>query len=127
MEIVIRNASADPIYRQIVEQIKAQIIDGRLEPGEALPSIRNLARDLQISVITTKRAYDELERAGFLDTVGGKGTFVADTNHELLREARMHAIEEHFSRGITEARRIGIGQSEIVRMIELLFDEDREV
>ncbi len=89
MKIIISNSSADPIYEQIGKQIKAQILSGDLEEGSPLPSIRRLAQDLQISVITTKRAYDELEAEGFLNTVGGKGTFVAVQNKELLREKRM--------------------------------------
>ena len=126
MRIVILNSSSSPIYEQIAEQIKSQIIDGSLEPGASLPSIRNLAKELSISVITTKRAYDELEKAGFIDTVGGKGTFVADQNRELLREARMRIVEEHLAQAISEARKIGLDRSEVVRMIDLLTEEDNE-
>ena len=86
MELVIRNTTNQPIYDQIYSQIKAQIIAGKLSPGEALPSIRALAKDLRISVITTKRAYDELEREGFIYTIAAKGCFVAPKNVELLRE-----------------------------------------
>ena len=126
MRIVILNSSSSPIYEQIAEQIKSQIIDGSLGPGASLPSIRNLAKELSISVITTKRAYDELEKAGFIDTVGGKGTFVADQNRELLREARMRIVEEHLAQAISEARKIGLDRSEVVRMIDLLTEEDNE-
>lgn len=126
MKIVILNSSASPIYEQIANQIKAQIIDGGLEPGAPLPSIRNLAKELHISVITTKRAYDELESEGFIDTVGGKGTFVADQNRELLREARMRIIEDHLSNAITEAKKIGLEKTGIERMLNLLFGEDEE-
>ena len=86
MELIIRNTNNQPIYEQICTQIKAQIISGKLAPGEALPSIRALAKDLRVSVITTKRAYDELEADGFLYTVAGKGCFVAEKNLELIKE-----------------------------------------
>ena len=86
MELIIRNTNNQPIYEQICTQIKAQIISGKLAPGEALPSIRALAKDLRVSVITTKRAYDELEADGFLYTVAGKGCFVAEKNLDLIRE-----------------------------------------
>ena len=93
MRILISNSSPDPIYEQIVRQIKSQIISGDLVEGEPLPSIRKLAHELQISVITTKRAYEELEKEGLIDTVGGKGTFVASQNQELMREKRMKIVE----------------------------------
>ena len=88
MEIIIRNSSSQPIYEQIYTQIKDLILNGTLAEGDALPSIRGLAKDLRISVITTKRAYDELEREGFVNTVAGKGCFVAGTNRELIQEEK---------------------------------------
>ena len=124
MKIIVSNASGDPIYEQIVKQVKGQIIDGSLSPGSGLPSIRNLARDLQISVITTKRAYDELEKAGFIDTVGGKGTYVAEQNRELLREMRMKIVEEKLSEAASEARLIGLTMDELLQMVQLLYEED---
>ena len=105
MRIVISNASSDPIYEQIMGQIKQKIISGELKAGDALPSLRNLARDLGISVITTKRAYEELERAGFIDTVSGKGCFVAMQNTEFLKEQKMKIIEDKLSEAIAEAQR----------------------
>ena len=93
MELIIRNNSGQPIYDQISGQIKAQILSGALSPGDALPSIRGLAKDLKISVITTKRAYEELEREGFLTTVPGKGCFVAPQNPELVREDTLRRAE----------------------------------
>ena len=95
MELIIRNNSGQPIYDQISGQIKAQILSGALSPGDALPSIRGLARDLRISVITTKRAYDELENEGFIYTLPGKGCFVAERSTELLREENLRKIESH--------------------------------
>lgn len=123
MRIVIANSSQDPIYEQISRQIKAQIISGELAEGTMLPSIRRLAQDLAISVITTKRAYEELEREGFIDTVGGKGTFVAAQNPQFLREKRMRAVEEKLAAAVEEARLLGIGPKELARMLALLSQE----
>ena len=111
MKILLSNASPDPIYEQILRQIRAQILSGDLKEGEALPSIRKLALSLQISVITTKRAYDELEREGLIDTVGGKGTFVASPNAEFLREKRIRGVEEKLSDAIAEARHSAISRA----------------
>lgn len=124
VRIIISNSSPDPIYEQITRQIKAQIISGALAEGEALPSIRRLAMDLQISVITTKRAYDELEKEGFINTVGGKGTFVAVQNRELLREKKMKLVEEKLAEAVAEARLMGLGPSELADMLSLLYGED---
>ena len=124
MRILIANSSPDPIYEQISKQIKSQILSGDLAEGEPLPSIRRLAQDLQISVITTKRAYDELEREGFINTVGGKGTFVAIQNQELLREKRMKIVEEKLQAAVDEARMMGIGTDALVDMLRLLAKED---
>jgi GntR family transcriptional regulator len=124
MRILISNSSPDPIYEQISRQIKAQIISGELAEGEPLPSIRKLAQDLQISVITTKRAYDELEREGLLDTVGGKGTFVAAQQPDFLREKRMKAVEERLAAAVREARLMGLGMEELREMLRLLYEEE---
>jgi GntR family transcriptional regulator len=124
MKIIIANSSPDPIYEQISRQIKSQIISGELLEGQPLPSIRRLAQDLQISVITTKRAYDELEREGFINTVGGKGTFVAVQNPELLREKKMKIVEEKLAQAVGEARVMGIGIEQLVEMLQLLSKED---
>jgi GntR family transcriptional regulator len=124
VKIIISNSSPDPIYEQISRQIKAQIISGGLTEGAPLPSIRRLAQDLLISVITTKRAYDELEREGFLNTVGGKGTFVAVQNQELLREKKMKIVEEKLAQAVDEAKIMGIGLRELIVMLSLLFKED---
>jgi GntR family transcriptional regulator len=124
MRIIISNSSPDPIYEQISKQIKSQILSGDLAEGETLPSIRRLAQDLQISVITTKRAYDELEREGFLNTVGGKGTFVAVQNQELLKEKRMKVVEDTLAKAVEESRLMGIGEEDLVEMLRLLFKEN---
>jgi GntR family transcriptional regulator len=124
MRILISNASPDPIYEQIVQQVRAQILSGDLSEGDLLPSIRKLAKDLQISVITTKRAYEELEREGFINTVGGKGTFVAAQNPEFLREKRMKAVEEKLADAVDEAQMLGVGPDQLIEMLRLLYDED---
>jgi GntR family transcriptional regulator len=124
MRILISNASPDPIYEQIVQQVRAQILSGDLSEGDLLPSIRKLAKDLQISVITTKRAYEELEREGFINTVGGKGTFVAAQNPEFLREKRMKAVEEKLADAVDEAQLLGVGVDQLVEMLRLLYTED---
>jgi GntR family transcriptional regulator len=121
VRIIIANSSQDPIYEQITKQVKAQILSGALTEGEPLPSIRKLAQELGISVITTKRAYDELEREGFIDTVAGKGTFVAAQNTELLREKRRKIVEEKLAEAVSEARLAGIGAEELGTMLRLLL------
>ncbi len=123
MKIIISNASSDPIYEQIMGQVKQKIISGELKAGDALPSLRNLARDLGISVITTKRSYEELERAGFIDTVSGKGCFVAMQNTEFLKEQKMKIIEDKLSGAIAEARLLGISYTELQTMFKLLYEE----
>jgi GntR family transcriptional regulator len=124
MRILISNSSPDPIYEQIVRQIKSQILSGDLEEGEPLPSIRKLAHELQISVITTKRAYEELEKEGLIDTVGGKGTFVASQNQELMREKRMKIVEAKLSEVLDDARMLGVGYEELGEMFRLLWEEE---
>jgi GntR family transcriptional regulator len=124
LRVVISNSSPDPIYEQISRQIKGQIISGDLGEGDALPSIRGLAQDLQISVITTKRAYEELEREGFIDTVAGKGCFVAAQNRELLREKRMKLVEEKLAAAVSAAQMLGIGLAELEEMLQLLYREE---
>ena len=123
MDILIRNTGGQPIYEQICVQIKNQILSGALAAGEPLPSIRALAKDLRISVITTKRAYDELERDGFICTVAGKGSFVAAKNKELLREEHLKKIEEHMTAIADLARGAGLGRGEVLEMWDLIWEE----
>ncbi len=124
MKIIISNSSPDPIYEQVTKQIKTQIISGDLTEGDALPSIRKLAKDLLISVITTKRAYEELEKEGFIDTVGGKGTFVAMQNKELLKEKKMQTVEEKLSNAVSDAKKLGIKLNELKSMLTILYNEE---
>ncbi len=123
MHIFIDNKSGMPIYDQIYTQIKAHIINGELKEDEALPSIRNLAKDLRISVITTKRAYEELEKEGFIYTVAAKGCFVAPKNTELLREESLKKIEEYISEIVSLANMCGIGYEELIEMLKFEMEE----
>ncbi len=123
MEIVISNSSSVPIYEQIEEQIKDAILTGELTPGELLPSIRTLASDLRVSVITTKRAYSDLEDLGFVNTVQGKGTFISNGNQELLREERIRQVEELLERAIKDAEAIGLTSAELHEMLDLLLED----
>lgn len=124
MEIILSNSSGKPIYEQITDQIKEQILTGGLAAGDALPSMRLLAKELRISVITTKRAYEELEREGFLDNVPGKGCFVAPQNRELLREAQLRRVEDILTQAVDEARKGGIPLEELQELLNLLYQGD---
>lgn len=124
MDIIISNSSGVPIYEQIVRQLKGLILSGQLAQGEALPSMRLLAKDLRISVITTKRAYEELERDGFLTTVPGKGCFVAAQSQETMREAVLCQIEEHLSQAVDAARGGAVGLEELTEMLNTLYSEE---
>ena len=124
MELIIRNTTNQPIYDQIYSQIKAQIIAGKLSPGEALPSIRALAKDLRISVITTKRAYDELEADGFLYTVASKGYFVAEKNLDLNREHEVKEHEDDLDAAFAVAARSIFSALELMEMLRILLKEE---
>lgn len=124
LDIIIRNTGDQPIYDQIYTQIKQLIISGKLKEGDLLPSIRGLAKDLRISVITTKRAYEELEREGFIYSVTGKGSFVAEKNTELLREMNLKKIEEHMSEAWELAAACGIEKKELIEMFTMLGEEE---
>ncbi len=123
MKIIVSNSSDEPIYEQISKQIKGMILKGELKEGDLLPSIRGLARDLQISVITTKRAYDELEKEGFIETVQGKGSFVAAQNKELMKEKKLKIIEEKLVEVVEESKLLGLSYEEIEEMLKILFEE----
>ena len=124
MELIIRNTTNQPIYEQIFEQIKAQILSGALRPGDALPSIRALAKDLKISVITTKRAYDELESAGLIDTVAGTGCFVAEKNLDLVREQQRLELEQHLRAALELAKSCGLTPAELASLLSTLAEEE---
>ena len=124
MDIILSNSSGKPIYEQIADQVREQILSGALSAGDALPSMRVLAKELRISVITTKRAYEELERDGFLDNVPGKGCFVAPQNRELLREAQLRRVEDILAQAVDEARKGGFSLSELQELLTLLYKGD---
>ena len=124
MDIIISNTGGQPIYEQICRQIQGAIAAGKLKPGEPLPSIRALARDLRISVITTKRAYEELERDGFICTLAGKGSFVAAQDAELARESNLREIEEHLQAAVELGRQIELPAEELQHILQVLIEEE---
>lgn len=123
MRIIISNSSSEPIYQQIVSQLKELILRGQLTAGDALPSIRNLAKELHISVITTKRAYEELEKEGLIETVPGKGSFVAAYNKELLRKKRLTIVEEKLAEAILAAKSLDLSWDELIKLLHQLYEE----
>jgi GntR family transcriptional regulator len=122
VKILISNASEKPIYEQITTQIRSMIISGELLPESPLPSMRLLAKELRISVITTKRAYTDLERDGFIETVPGKGSFVAGKNTELIREQQLRLAEEHLQKAVDAAKSFGISKQELTEMLEIIYN-----
>ena len=126
MRILISNTGDTPIYEQIVSQIKAAILSQELLPGDALPSMRLLAKELRISVITTKRAYEELEREGFIISMTGKGSFVAESNAQLMREELLRRLEQGMSALMPLARQCSLTLNELQEMLALLYYSDSE-
>lgn len=126
MDIIISNSSGEPIYQQILEQIKTQIMNGTLKSGEPLPSMRALAQSLRISVITTKRAYEELEREGFIESYTGKGSFVKEQNQELLKEINLRQIEELLNQAIEKATLSGISCEELYEILKKLYETSQK-
>ena len=124
MDMILSNSSGKPIYEQITDQIKEQIMTGTLAAGDALPSMRLLAKELRISVITTKRAYEELEREGFLTTVPGKGCFVAPRDLELVREDCLRRMEEQLSQAVATAKAGGISLEEMTSALDILYGDE---
>lgn len=124
MQIIISNSNNKPIYDQIATQIKNAIMSQTLKPGDALPSMRLLAKELHISVITTKRAYEELERDGFIYSVVGKGSFVKENNTELLKEEKMRLIEEYLTKAVDEAKKCSIDYRELESILKILYEEE---
>ena len=124
MDIILTNAASQPIYDQIVSQVKAQILSGKLKEGDALPSLRALAKDLRISVITTKRAYEELEREGFIVSLTGKGSFVAGANTELIREEHLRRLEDHLREAVSLSHLCGLDLDGLTSILSMLYKED---
>lgn len=123
MQILISNHSKEPIYEQIFQQIKQQILSGELKQGQDLPSMRQLAKDLQISVITTKRAYEELEKEGFIYSIVGKGSFVAEQNSELIKERKLNALEEKINEVVVNGKEIGLTLIELQELLAIYYKE----
>nr|WP_330392701.1 GntR family transcriptional regulator [Anaerocolumna jejuensis] len=124
VDIIISNSSGKPIYEQITMQIKNMIMSGELRPGDSLPSMRLLAKELRISVITTKRAYEDLERDGFITTLVGKGSFVSETNTEIMKEEQYRTIEEFLQKAAEIAKKSGIKLEELHQILDMIFKED---
>jgi GntR family transcriptional regulator len=122
VNIIISNSSGKPIYEQITSQIKNMIISGELQAGDGLPSMRTLAKDLRISVITTKRAYNDLEQEGFIATVTGKGSFVAARNTEVIREGNLRIVEEHITAAVDIAKKSGISCQELTEVLQVIYE-----
>ncbi|MCJ7843195.1 GntR family transcriptional regulator [Lederbergia sp. NSJ-179] len=122
MNIIISNSTDEPIYLQLVNQLKEQIVKGELLESQPLPSIRNLAKELRISVITAKRAYDELEKEGFIVTVAGKGSYVAAINKEMFREAKVKMVEEKMTEAINTAKLVGLTLEELQDMLKIIYE-----
>lgn len=123
MMIKLSNVSEKPIYEQITDQLKQAILSGMLVTGDALPSIRALAKELKISVMTTKRAYADLERDGFIETVAGKGSFVTQRNQEFLREELIRQIEVHLTKAVSIAKTANVRKEELLELLDLLLEE----
>ena len=126
MDIIITNSVDTPLYEQVKEQIKNKIVANELKAGELLPSIRSLAKDLRISVITTKNAYDELEKEGYVETIPGKGTYVANKNTELIKEEQLQKVEGLIDTAVSIAKISGITKDEIKEMLDILYGEENE-
>ena len=124
MNIILSNTDSAPIYEQITRQLRAKIVSGELAAGQALPSMRLLARELRISVITTKRAYEELEREGLIVTQTGRGSFVAPVSSERLREAQLRTVEDHLTDAVQAARLAGLSADEFTELARTLFEEE---
>lgn len=123
MHILISNSSKEPIYNQIKDQIKKMVLSGELKEGDVLPSMRQLAKDLHISVITTKRAYEELEKEGYIYSIIGKGSFIAEQNMEMIKEKKLTAIEEKLSEVIANSKEIGLSLKELKEWMTILYEE----
>ncbi|MCA0172917.1 GntR family transcriptional regulator [Bacillus sp. RAR_GA_16] len=124
MKIILSNSSKTPIYEQIYLQLKEQILADELKTGQSLPSMRQLAKDLNVSLITSKRAYEELEKSGFIYSVVGKGSFVAEQNEEMMKERKMQGIEEQLVTAIKNSKDIGVSLTELKELLTILYREE---
>ena len=124
MEIIISNNSSKPIYEQITTQIKAMIITGQLQAGEPIPSMRALAKSLHVSVITVQRAYEDLQRDGFIETTVGRGSFISANSKEFYQEEQQKDIEHHLEEAVQKARRCGISLEKLIELLNIFYEED---
>lgn len=124
MDIIISSNSSMPIYEQITSQVKAQVMDGRLQQGQSIPSMRALAKSLHISVITVQRAYEDLQRDGFIETVVGKGSFISGSSKDFWQEEQQRLMEEHLSKAVEIGRRCGIRVDKMKELVDLFYEED---
>ena len=127
MEIIISNNKSKPIYEQITSQIKAAIMSGEMQPGEMLPSMRSLAKSLHISVITAQKAYEDLQRDGFIETVTGRGTFVADTNKDFFQEEKLRNAEEKLQEAAEIGRSSGISLQKLIELLTIFYEEEEDM
>lgn len=127
MEIIISNNKSKPIYEQITSQIKAAIMSGEMQPGEMLPSMRALAKSLHISVITAQKAYEDLQRDGFIETVTGRGTFVADTNKDFIQEEKLRNAEEKLQEAAEIGRSSGISLQKLIELLTIFYEEEEDM
>lgn len=123
MDIIISNSGDKPIYEQIKDEIKSHILKGEIKPGEALPGMRSLAKDLRISVITTKRAYNDLEAEGFITTVPGKGSFVSKVSREFVKEEQMRDMEDHLEQAVVKAKVMHLSAEDLFKLINIFYEE----
>ncbi|AMB94044.1 GntR family transcriptional regulator [Aerococcus sanguinicola] len=124
MHILLSSSSDQPIYEQIIQEIQGQILKGSLTPGQQLPSLRQLARDLNVSIITTKRAYEELEQAGFVQSIPGKGTFVAHLNVDFLQEQERLKLDHYLQEAVRTARKLDLNAKDLYQLLQSLFEEE---
>jgi len=124
MKILINTTSKEPLFQQIIEQIKHQIYDGTLKEGDALPSMRKLAKDLKVSVITTKRAYEDLEQEGYVVSAVGKGTFIAGQQPHVLKEWQMREIENELEKLVQSGKQIGLSKDDFMELLEIYYEGD---
>lgn len=124
MEIIISSNTNKPIYEQITDQIKAMVLNGKLRNGDPIPSMRALAKSLHISVITVQRAYEDLQRDGFIETTVGRGSFISANSKEFYQEEQQKAVEEHLIQAVDIARRCGISEKKLIELVEIFYQEE---
>lgn len=125
MDIIISNSTSKPIYEQITSQIKQMIMTGELKPGESIPSMRSLAKSLHISVITVQKAYEDLQRDGFIETTIGRGSFVSSNNKDFIKEEKQREIESHLQKAIELSKENGISLAKLIDLLKIFYEEEK--